>query len=116
MIGQRIVHYRMRQNLYMFDLAKRAGTSITHLQKIEENKYPYPSVQCLENLSHELNISVQSLLGPQSVDEKETELDDVWLEVLKEAMESGVSKEHFKAFLEDKKNEKHENLQKYDNL
>ncbi|WP_158738472.1 helix-turn-helix domain-containing protein [Alteribacillus sp. YIM 98480] len=42
MIGQRIVHYRTRQDMAISDLVKRTGISNTHLQKIEENEYLLP--------------------------------------------------------------------------
>ncbi len=88
------------------ELAQKTGISTSHLQKIEEDKYPYPSVQKLEQIANGLNIPVQLLLGPPTSQEKETELDDVWIEVVKEAIESGVSKEQFKAFIENKKRER----------
>ncbi len=90
----------------ILELAQKTGISTSHLKKIEEDKYSYPSVQKLEQIANVLNIPVQLLLGPQTSQEKETELDDVWIEVVKEAMESGVSKEQFKAFIENKKRER----------
>ncbi|MFZ4453323.1 helix-turn-helix domain-containing protein [Salibacterium aidingense] len=99
MIGDRVKKYRKENNISLTELAEKAGVAKSYLSAIERNIQTNPSVQFLEKVSAVLNISVDALLK----DEKEIEekdLDDEWLSIVQEAMDSGVTKEQFKEFLE----------------
>lgn len=81
------------------ELAERAGVAKSYLSSIERNKQSNPSIQFIEKVSEALGTSVNDIL----YDNEEIEigdLDNEWLEIVLEAMESGVSKKQFKEYLE----------------
>lgn len=100
MIGQRIKKYRLQKELSLSELADRAGVAKSYLSSIERNLQSNPSVQFLEKISSVLNIPVNTLLHDEITEEEQKELDREWMELVKEAMKSGVSKDQFKEFLE----------------
>ncbi|SDH40882.1 transcriptional regulator [Alteribacillus persepolensis] len=99
MIGDRVRKYRKENNLSLTELAEKAGVAKSYLSAIERNIQTNPSVQFLEKISKELHVSIDALIKEEhDIDEKQ--LDDEWLAIVQEAMESGVSKDQFKEFLE----------------
>ncbi len=80
------------------ELAERAGVAKSYLSSIERNLQSNPSIQFLEKIATVLNVPVEYFLHPE--DETMNELDPDWLMIVKEAMNSGVSKEQFREFLE----------------
>ncbi|WP_181346814.1 helix-turn-helix domain-containing protein [Thalassobacillus sp. CUG 92003] len=99
MIGDRIKQIRKDKNLSLSELADRAGVAKSYLSSIERNLQSNPSVQFLEKISAELGVSINYLLhGAQ--DEEIAGLDGDWTELVREAMNSGVSKEQFRDYLE----------------
>jgi XRE family transcriptional regulator of biofilm formation len=101
LIGQRIKQYRLRKQLSLSELAERAGIAKSYLSSIERNLQSNPSIQFLEKISAVLGVSVNTLLDSQESEliEKE-DLDSDWANLVRDAMNSGVSKEQFKEFLE----------------
>ncbi|MED4016577.1 helix-turn-helix domain-containing protein [Sutcliffiella cohnii] len=97
MIGERIKKIREEKKLSMSELAERAGVAKSYLSSIERNLQSNPSVQFLEKVSAVLGVSVNSLLH-EEVDEGA--IDPEWANLVKEAMNSGVSKDEFKEWLE----------------
>ncbi|MDQ0298126.1 XRE family transcriptional regulator of biofilm formation [Salibacterium salarium] len=106
MIGERIVHYRMQENMSIHELAARTSISVKYLNDMEQNIWMYPSVQYVERIAKALDIPVQNLLGPRSSEEKASDLDEEWMEVVQKAMSSNTTKEEFKEYLELKQKEK----------
>lgn len=101
LIGQRIKQYRLRKQLSLSELAERAGIAKSYLSSIERNLQSNPSIQFLEKISAVLGVSVNTLLDNQESDSIEKEvLDSDWANLVRDAMNSGVSKEQFKEFLE----------------
>ncbi|KGX93357.1 transcriptional regulator [Pontibacillus halophilus JSM 076056 = DSM 19796] len=96
MIGERIKTLRLGQDLTLSQLAERANVAKSYLSSIERNVQQNPSIQFLEKVSRVLDVSVDRLLHG----EDEDTLDSEWMQLVHEAMESGVSKEQFKEFLE----------------
>ncbi|KKI92982.1 transcriptional regulator [Bacillus sp. SA1-12] len=99
MIGPRIKKYRTQKNLSLSELAERAGVAKSYLSSIERNLQSNPSVQFLEKVSSVLGVSVNTLLDEQSETDPQ-ELDYEWKKLVQDAMQSGVSKEQFREFLE----------------
>lgn len=99
MIGERIKKYREQRKLSMSELADRAGVAKSYLSSIERNLQSNPSVQFLEKVSSVLGVTVNTLLHDNDETEKEN-LDREWATLVREAMDSGVTKEQFKDFLE----------------
>jgi XRE family transcriptional regulator, master regulator for biofilm formation len=97
MLGDRLKKLRKEKNMSLSELAERAGVAKSYLSSIERNIQTNPSIQLLEKISSVLNVSIDQLI--KDVPE-ENELDADWLMLVKEAMNSGVSKEQFKDFIE----------------
>ncbi|MFY4776291.1 helix-turn-helix domain-containing protein [Metabacillus sp. RGM 3146] len=101
MIGQRIRKYRKEKNLSLSELADRAGVAKSYLSSIERNLQSNPSVQFLDKISSVLGVSVNTLLNEEDDDSTySSQLDSEWATLVREAMQSGVTKDQFKEFLE----------------
>lgn len=98
MIGKRIHELRIKKGWSMSELADRAGIAKSYLSTIERDIQSNPSINVLEKLSYVLEISIHDLLEVQ--EPAPPILDSDWLKLVEEAMDSGVSKEQFKDFLE----------------
>lgn len=81
----------------MTELADKAGVAKSYLSSLERNLQTNPSIQFLEKISSVLNIPVDALL--YDAPNKET-LDNDWMKIVEEAMNSGVSKQQFREFIE----------------
>lgn len=101
MIGERIRKYRKERGLSLSELADRAGVAKSYLSSIERNLQSNPSVQFLEKVSSVLGVSMNTLILEDSIYEtKQDNLDNEWANLVKEAMDSGVTKDQFREFLE----------------
>ncbi|MBO9128493.1 helix-turn-helix domain-containing protein [Bacillus sp. 165] len=98
MIGERIKQLRLQRGISLTELAERAGVAKSYISSIERNIQQNPSIQFLEKVAVVLHVPVDSLIQDDSI--QEYRLDSEWLTLVKEAMNSGVSKEQFKDFLE----------------
>jgi len=96
-IGEKVKKYRLEKGLSLSELAERAGVAKSYLSSIERNIQSNPSIQFLEKIATVLDISVETFLTDEN---DETTLDHEWARLVREAMESGVSKEQFREFLE----------------
>lgn len=99
MIGERVQKYRKEKGMSLTELAERAGVAKSYLSALERNIQQNPSVQFLEKVAAELDISIDHLIK-DTVEEGKSGLDSDWEKLVKDAMESGISKEEFKNFLE----------------
>lgn len=99
MIGKRIQDLRIKRGMSLSELAERAGVAKSYLSAIERMIQVNPSIQVLEKLASVLGIPVQQLLIDESVADENT-IDPEWFELAREAMQSGISKEEFRSFLE----------------
>lgn len=97
MIGQKIKQYRLQKKMSLSELANKAGVAKSYLSSIERNLQTNPSVQFLEKIAAVLGITVNDLLDDGTSGK---ELDSEWAKLVQEAMESGISKEEFREFLE----------------
>lgn len=99
MIGKRIQQQRIEKGLSLSELADRAGIAKSYLSAIERSIQDNPSIHVLEKLSNVLGVSVQSLLQPEQAADVNS-LDQDWIELAKQAQQSGITKEQFREFLE----------------
>lgn len=99
LIGEKIKRLRNEKDLSISELAERAGVAKSYLSSIERNIQSNPSIQFMEKIGLVLGVSVNELLRDNQTPINE-ELDDEWLEIVQEAMDSGISKEEFKEYLE----------------
>jgi len=100
LIGEKIKQLRKDKKMSISELAEKAGVAKSYLSSIERNLQTNPSIQFIEKISAVLNVSVNELIREDSEQIDQDELDDEWLKIVQEAMESGVSKEQFKEYLE----------------
>ncbi|MGG1687287.1 helix-turn-helix domain-containing protein [Pseudalkalibacillus sp. NRS-1564] len=99
MIGEEVKKYRLRKGLSLSELAERANVAKSYLSSIERNIQSNPSIQFLDKISNVLDVSVEvPLQGDDPI--HQSELDSEWKKIVKEAMESGISKDQFREFLE----------------
>ncbi|MEH6944922.1 helix-turn-helix domain-containing protein [Bacillus sp. JJ722] len=99
-IGKRIHELRLKNGLSLTEVANRAGVAKSYISSVEREIQINPSIQFLEKVSKVLGISVEQLINDKETEDSSTLLDKEWLELARTAMESGVSKEQFKQFLE----------------
>lgn len=97
MIGERVKKRREEKKMSMTELAERAGVAKSYLSSLERNIQKNPSIQFLEKIALVLNVPVMSLLY-EEIDN--ALVDPEWLEILDEAIQSGISKEQVKDFIE----------------
>ncbi|MCC2684782.1 MAG: hypothetical protein K0R75_1681, partial [Paenibacillaceae bacterium] len=69
-----------------------------YLSSIEREVQSNPSIHFLEKISAVLGVQLETIIYNQNQPEKQ--LDEEWLELVREAMDSGISKEQFIEFLE----------------
>ncbi|MGV3488345.1 MAG: helix-turn-helix domain-containing protein [Tuberibacillus sp.] len=98
MLGKKIKQLRLQRGMSLSDLAERADVSKSYLSTIERDIQKNPSIQFLEKIADVFGISVLQLIKN---DEESTEtLDQDWIDLIKEAMDSGIDKNAFKEFLD----------------
>jgi|SRR5699024_297394 len=101
LIGEKIKTLRQEQELSISELADKAGVAKSYLSSIERSIQTNPSIQFMEKVSQVLGVSVNDLLQEPTTEENAVEeLDEEWLDIVRDAMESGVSKEQFLDYLE----------------
>lgn len=99
MIGKRVQKLRQDKGLSLSELAERAGVAKSYLSTIERDIQSNPSIQFLEKISAVLGVSMDALLHDNE-DRDPSQLDAEWIKIVQEAMNSGISKEQFREFLE----------------
>ncbi|MCS0790857.1 helix-turn-helix domain-containing protein [Cytobacillus firmus] len=97
MIGDRVKKLRQEKKMSLSELAEQAGVAKSYLSSLERNLQTNPSIQFLEKIAGVLNVPVDHLIHEQI---NKDDLDSEWMKIVKEAMESGVSKEQFREFLD----------------
>jgi XRE family transcriptional regulator of biofilm formation len=97
MIGDRVKKLRVEKKMSLSELADLAGVAKSYLSSLERNLQRNPSIQFLEKIAAVLNVPVDHLIHEQI---NKDELDSDWMALVQEAMNSGVSKEQFRDFLE----------------
>ncbi|WP_416149357.1 helix-turn-helix domain-containing protein [Salipaludibacillus sp. HK11] len=102
MVGERVKKYRKEAGMSLTELAEKAGVAKSYLSALERNIQTNPSIQFLEKIAGVLKVTMNQLLKDHQDDgdEYEYNLDNEWQTLVKEAMDSGVSKDEFKEFLE----------------
>jgi len=102
-IGRRIQQIRQEKGISLSKLAERAGVAKSYLSSIERDLQSNPSVAVLERIAAVLETDLRALVqeadGSDAARKAEEELPAEWLELAREAMESGISKEQFREFL-----------------
>ncbi|BAC14480.1 helix-turn-helix domain-containing protein [Oceanobacillus iheyensis] len=98
MIGEKIKQLRLEKRMSISELAEKAGVAKSYLSSIERNLQSNPSIQFIEKISNVLGVTVNEIILENNNDD--ADLDEEWMQIVQEAMKSGVSKEQFKEYLE----------------
>lgn len=99
LIGEKIKQLRKEKHMSLSELAEKAGVAKSYLSSIERNLQSNPSIQFIEKISRALEVPVNHLIN-ENDSKVETELDSEWVNIVKEAMEAGISKKLFKEYIE----------------
>ncbi|OXM82832.1 helix-turn-helix domain-containing protein [Paenibacillus rigui] len=110
MIGKKVKELRLAQGLSLSELAEKAGVAKSYLSSMERDLRSNPSIHFLEKISHVLGVPVETFLHNTTTPQEQ--LDEEWLQLVREAMASGISKEQFAEFLEFNKWRNSRNSQK----
>lgn len=97
MIGERVKRLRQEKKMSLSELAEQAGVAKSYLSSLERNLQTNPSIQFLEKIAAVLHIPVDHLIHEQPDTEN---MDNDWVNLVKEAMDSGITKDQFREFLE----------------
>ncbi|WP_010532105.1 helix-turn-helix domain-containing protein [Lentibacillus jeotgali] len=100
MIGEKIKQLRQEKKMSISELAEKAGVAKSYLSSIERNLQTNPSIQFVEKVSSVLGVPANNLIREDHLYESSESLDGEWLQIVREAMDSGVSKEQFKEYLD----------------
>ncbi|MFB5663846.1 helix-turn-helix domain-containing protein [Alteribacillus sp. HJP-4] len=101
MIGEKIRIYRRKKGISLTELSRQANISKSYLSYIERDVKQNPSIDVLMKIASVLGISIEDLIeNSEESNEDEELLDDEWLELIREAIKAGVTKEQFKEFQE----------------
>jgi XRE family transcriptional regulator of biofilm formation len=101
MIGKKVKQLRLEQGLSITELAEKAGVAKSYLSSIERELQSNPSIHFLEKISAVLGVQPETFIHQQNqTRQPQEQLDEEWLGLVREAMESGISKEQFAEFLE----------------
>ncbi|WP_236634904.1 helix-turn-helix domain-containing protein [Alteribacter lacisalsi] len=98
-VGKRIKKYRLRKGYSISRLAEESGIAKSYISFLERDQRKNPSVETLKKLSGVLNIPLELLMVDEERESVLEVLDDDWLRLIKEAKESGVSKEEVKNYI-----------------
>lgn len=98
MIGRRVKQLRMEKGLTLTELAEKAGVAKSYLSSIERDIQSNPSIHFLEKICAVLEVPIESFLQNKAT--LHQELDEEWLGLVREAMDSGISKDQFLEFLQ----------------
>jgi XRE family transcriptional regulator, master regulator for biofilm formation len=97
MIGKNIYNIRKRRGLTLTELAERAGIAKSYLSNIERNLNQNPSINVIEKIASVLEVDLKELLGSGD-DKKEPQMDNEWVEFVKELRDSGVEKDQIQEY------------------
>ena len=98
-IGERVKKLRQERKMSLSELAEQAGVAKSYLSSLERNLQTNPSIQFLEKIASVLKVPIDRLIHDESEIGNQA-VDSDWVDLVREAMDSGISKEQFKEFLE----------------
>ncbi len=78
------------------ELSTKSGVAKSYISSLERNLQTNPTILVLEKIANILCISVDALLH----DHIDHIIDDEWMEIMKDIMRSGISKEEIREFID----------------
>jgi XRE family transcriptional regulator, master regulator for biofilm formation len=99
MIGKNISEIRKSKGFTLTELADRAGIAKSYLSNIERNLNQNPSINVMEKIAFVLDVELKTLLKTETNNEpKPQQLDQEWVDFVKELIKSGIEKEQIQEF------------------
>ncbi len=99
MIGKNISEIRKSRGYTLTELADRAGIAKSYLSNIERNLNQNPSINVMEKIAFVLDVELKTLLITETNKEpKPQQLDQEWVDFVKELIKSGIEKEQIQQF------------------
>lgn len=100
MVGQRIKYLRLKKGLSINELSDQSGVSKSYLSYIERGIQKNPSLQVLSKLANTLGTTVDDLLQTSPAKKLQLpELDEDWIQLVRDAINQGITKEDFSYYL-----------------
>lgn len=100
MIGERLKELRQQKRMSLSELAEKSGVAKSYVSAIERGLQDNPSIQVIEKLVSILGVPLQQFLSDETSEPSHSVLDNEWMELTREVMNSGISKEQFREWLE----------------
>ncbi|EDL62646.1 helix-turn-helix domain-containing protein [Bacillus sp. SG-1] len=91
MVGEKIKSIRENKGITINELAQRADISKSYISTIERDIQKNPSIKVLEKIAAALEVPLDMLLDQSST----KILEEEWVQLLKEAIGQGLTKEEF---------------------
>ncbi|WHY55233.1 helix-turn-helix domain-containing protein [Peribacillus simplex] len=98
MIGYRVKAHREERKMSISELSAKSGVAKSYISSLERNLQTNPTILVLEKIARILCIKVDVLLNEQA----DKSIDEEWMEIMHDVMESGISKEEMREFIQDK--------------
>lgn len=98
MIGERIKKLRLQHGMSLTELAERAGIAKSYISSIERQLQTNPSIQVLEKIATVFHTTAENLLKEEQ--DQQNVIDYEWLNILQDAINSGIPKEELIKFIE----------------
>jgi XRE family transcriptional regulator, master regulator for biofilm formation len=98
LVGELLKHYREDRGMTINELSQQADISKSYISSIERGLQKNPSIQILQKLADSLNISLSQLLLKNF--DKEVFIDDEWLQLVKLAIDEGLTKQEFLEYIQ----------------
>jgi XRE family transcriptional regulator, master regulator for biofilm formation len=99
MIGKKIKRLRQQKGYSITELGRLADVSKSYLSQLERGLQTNPSLQFLVKVSKPLETSIDFLLQDSKGHKcGDTELDEEWKVLIRQAIEDGLKKEDFQEY------------------
>lgn len=99
MIGYRVKSLREERKMSITELSAKSGVAKSYISSLERNLQTNPTILVLEKIARILCIKVDALLNEQA----DKSMDEEWMEIMRDVMGSGVSKEEMREFIQGRK-------------
>lgn len=97
MIGVKLKYLRIQKGYSITQLAKKAQISKSYLSYLEKNPETNPSLHIISKIAAALDTSPNYFIDQEQEEGKE-EINREWMDLLKNGLEEGITKEDFEEF------------------
>ncbi|WP_019156112.1 XRE family transcriptional regulator [Robertmurraya massiliosenegalensis] len=98
MIGKNIAVIRKQRGYTLTQLSELSNISKSYLSNIERNINKNPSLEVIQKIASVLDVDLITLLRTGSDLDRYLNVDNEWVEILKELKELGIGKEQLREY------------------